>query len=81
VTAPATGPAAGPQEQRSAALDAYIARRSADGYTVETRTAMQAVIVRRRPWHVTRRFAGSRLVVSVDEHCEVSAIAAEPLRW
>ena len=69
------------QDPRSAALDDYLTRRSADGYKVETRTPMQAVIVRRRPWHVTRRFTGSRLVVSVDEHGEVSEIAAEPLRW
>ena len=70
---------------RSAALDAYLERRGADGYRVETRTAVQAVIVRRR-WHIARRLArGSgaerRLVVSVDEHGEVSAVAAQPRRW
>src|SRR5581483_2939084 len=65
-------------EPRTAALDAYLARREADGYIIETRTAVQAVIVRRR-WDFARRFTrtGSgerRLVVSVDEHGEVSAV-------
>jgi hypothetical protein len=73
-------------DPRPAALDAYLARRRADGYHVETRTAVQAVIVRRRRLHVILRFASAgiaerRLVVSVDEHGEVSAVAAEPLRW
>jgi len=71
---------------RSAALDAYLAQRETDGYEVETRTAVQAVIVRRRRLFAIRRLARTgaadrRLVVSVDEHGEVSAIAAEPLRW
>jgi hypothetical protein len=71
---------------RSAALDAYIEQQEADGYEVETRTAVQAVIVRRRRLFIIRRLARSggaerRLVVSVDEHGEVSAVAAEPLRW
>ena len=69
------------RDPRSAALDEHLSRRSADGYKIETRTPMQAVIVRRRPWHVTRRFTGSRLVVSVDEHGQVSESDAEPLRW
>jgi hypothetical protein len=72
-------------ESRTAALDAYLARREADGYLIETRTTVQAVIVRRR-WEFARRLtrtgAGERrLVVSVDEHGEVSAVAAEPRRW
>lgn len=70
---------------RAAALDAYLGRQEAEGYRIETRTAVQAVIVRRR-WDFARRFtrigAGERrLVVSVDEHGEVSAVAAEPRRW
>jgi hypothetical protein len=78
-----TGPAR--NDLRTAALDAYLARREGDGYLIETRTAVQAVIVRRR-WDFVRRFmrtgAGERrLVVSVDEHGEVSAVAAEPRRW
>jgi hypothetical protein len=72
-------------ESRTAALDACLARREADGYLIETRTAVQAVIVRRR-WDFarwfTRRGAGERrLVISVDAHGEVSAVAAEPRRW
>jgi hypothetical protein len=71
---------------RSAALDAYLVRREDDGYRVETRTAVQAVIVRRSRWDIARRLARTsaadrRLVVSVDEHGEVSAVSAEPLRW
>ena len=70
---------------RSAALDAYLARQEADGYEVETRTAVQAVIIRRR-WYISRRLARRsraerRLVVSVDEYGEVSAVTAEPRRW
>lgn len=70
---------------RTAALDAYLVRRELDGYSIETRTAAQAVIVRDR-WAFARRFSRAgggerRLVVSVDEHGEVSAIAAEPRRW
>ena len=71
---------------RSASLDEYLARREADGYKVETRTAVQAVIVRRRRLFTIRRFvrtdeADRRLVVSVDEHGEISAVTAEPVRW
>ena len=69
---------------RTAALDAYLARREADGYSIETRTAVQAVIVRGR-WAFAQRFSRAsgerRLVVSVDEHGEVSAVVAEPRRW
>ena len=70
---------------RTAALDAYLARREADGYLIETRTPVQAVIVRRR-WDLARWFSRTgagdrRLVISVDEHGEVSAVAAEPRRW
>ena len=70
---------------RTAALDAYLTRQEADGYRIETRTPVQAVIFRRR-WDVARWFTRSsvgeqRLVVSVDEHGEVSAIVAAPRRW
>ena len=68
---------------RTAALDAYLSRQEADGYRVETRTPVQAVIFRRR-WDLARRFTRTgvrRLVVSVDEHGEISAVAAEPRRW
>jgi hypothetical protein len=71
---------------RSAALDAYIAGRVAQGFRVETRTGAQAVIVRRhRLYFVLHWFAGGlaeqRYVVSVDQHGEVAALAAEPVRW
>jgi hypothetical protein len=73
-------------DARSVALDAYLARREADGYRVETRSGLQAVICRRhRLYFVLRLFArGSaqrRLVVSVDQHGEVTSAPAEPVRW
>jgi len=47
---------------------------------------VQAIIVRRRGLHVARWLAGSsgterRQVVSVNEHGEIAAAAAEPRRW
>lgn len=76
----------GAAEARSAALDAYLARRSAQGFRVETRSGSQAVIVRRhRLYFLLRWFAHGRaerrLVVSVDQHGEIASLAAEPLRW
>jgi hypothetical protein len=68
---------------RSSALDAYLDHRFADGYTVETRSNLQAVIV--RPLRPVLRFIGrgsaSRMVVSVDQDGEVTSVAAEPRRW
>jgi hypothetical protein len=74
------------QDARSAALDAYLVRQAANGYRVETKSHMQAVICRRsRFYFVLRWFAHTkaerRLVVSVDEHGIVTYIAAEPVRW
>jgi hypothetical protein len=71
---------------RSAALDAYIARRVAQGFRVETRSGAQAVIVRRhRLYFVLQLFARGRAeqryVVSVDQHGDVDSLAAEPVRW
>ena len=73
-------------DARAAALDAYIARRAAQGFRLETRSGAQAVIVRRhRLYFVLRWFARhraeQRLVVSVDQHGEVASLAAEPVRW
>ena len=73
-------------DARSAALDAYLTRRTAQGFRVETRSGVQAVIVRRhRLYFVLRWFARGhaeqRLVVSVDQHGEVASLAAEPVRW
>jgi hypothetical protein len=71
---------------RSAALDAYIARRVAQGFRVETRSGAQAVIVRRHRLYFVlhllgRGLAEQRYVVSVDQHGEVDSLAAEPVRW
>jgi hypothetical protein len=71
---------------RSAALDAYIARRVAQGFRVETRTGAQAVIVRRHRLYFllhwfSRGLAEQRYVISVDQHGEVASLAAEPVRW
>lgn len=73
-------------DARSAALDAYIAQRKAQGFRVETRSGLQAVIVRQHPLYFVlhwfpRVAAEKRFVVSVDEHGEVAAIAAQPRRW
>lgn len=71
---------------RTAALDAYLARRAAHGFRVETRSGVQAVIVRRHPLYfllrrLARGRAEQRLVVSVDQYGEVNTLAAEPIRW
>jgi hypothetical protein len=71
---------------RTVALDGYLETREADGYRIETRSAWQAVIVRRRQPYFLLRLGGPgrsqrRFVVSVDEAGAVTAIAAEPRRW
>lgn len=71
---------------RSAALDAYIARRAEQGFRVETRSGTQAVIVRRHRLYfilhwVARGRLEQRYVVSVDQHGEVASLTAEPVRW
>ena len=72
-------------DARCAALDAYLDDRRADGYSVETRTGVQAVIVRRHRLHFVTGWFGrggaQRLVVSVDQHGAVTSVAAEPRRW
>lgn len=73
-------------DTRSVALDDYLARRAGQGFRVETRSGVQAVIVRRHRLHVLLRWfapgrAQQRLVVSVDQHGEVTSLAAEPVRW
>ena len=73
-------------ETRSAALDAYLERRAAQGFRVETRSGVQAVIVRRHTMYFMLRWfahgrAEQRLVVSVDQNGDVDSIAAEPVRW
>jgi hypothetical protein len=73
-------------DERAAALETYLARQEARGFRVETRSALQAVIVRRHRLHfllqwVSRGSAEQRLVVSVDQHGDVTSLAAEPVRW
>jgi len=73
-------------DARSGALDAYLAQRGAQGFRVETRSGLQAVIVRRHPLHFALRWvakdrAEQRFVISVDEHGAVAAVPAQPLRW
>jgi hypothetical protein len=73
-------------DPRAVALDAYLAQREADGYRVETRSGIQAIICRRhRLYFVLKWFARGaaqeRLVVSVDEHGAVTSAPAEPVRW
>ncbi len=73
-------------DARSLALDAYLARRAAQGFRIETRSGSQAVIVRRhRMYFALRWFASARAeqryVISVDQHGEVDSLAAEPVRW
>ena len=73
-------------DARTAALDAYIARRAKQGYRVETRSGTQAVIVRRHPLYFLLRWfaqglAEQRFVLSVDQHGEIASLAAEPVRW
>jgi hypothetical protein len=76
----------GVADARSAALDSYLAQRGAHGFTVETRSGFQAVIVRRHPLHFAMRWvakerAEQRFVISVDAHGKVAAVAAQPVRW
>ena len=64
-------------DARSAALDAHIAQRAEQGFRVETRSATQAVIVRRHRLYFALRWVGreraeQRYVVSVDQHGEVA---------
>jgi len=73
-------------DTRTAALDAYLARRAAQGFRVETRSGVQAVIVRRHRLYFLLRWlargrAEQRLVISVDQFGEVDSLAAEPVRW
>jgi anti-sigma factor RsiW len=71
---------------RTEALSTFLDDRARAGYSVETRTATQAVIVRRRRMFsllgmLRPGAANVRLVVSVDHDGLVSTVAAEPRRW
>lgn len=67
----------------SRALDAFLTRREAQGYRVETRTGLQAVISRRHRLHFVLRLvahggAQRRLLVSVDQQAHVTSVTVEP---
>lgn len=71
-------------DARSQALDAFLRQREAEGYRIETRTVMQAVIYRRRRLNFFLRLiaqgsAQRRLVVSVDQHAKITSVAVEPV--
>jgi hypothetical protein len=70
-------------EARAQALDAFLRRREAQGYRIETRTGLQAVICRRHRLHFVLRLlahegAQRRLLVSVDHQAKVTSVAVEP---
>jgi hypothetical protein len=70
-------------DARSQALDAFLRQREAEGYLIETRTGMQAVICRRRRLHFVLRLvahgdAQRRLLVSVDQQAHITSVAVEP---
>ena len=71
--------------QRKNALDAFLETKVAAGFRIETHTDTHAIIIvggHRKPlWSRFRKHAaGSRHVVSVDEHGEVTMIPAKPKR-
>jgi hypothetical protein len=67
---------------RKAGLDAFLAERVAEGFTVETRTGIHAIIFRRPKG--LRRFRSAddpgRFVVEVDEDGNATMRPAEPRR-
>ncbi len=70
-------------DARSQAFDAFLRKREAEGYMIETRTVMQAVIYRRHRLRFLRRLVtgGSesrRLLVSVDRHAQITSVAVKP---
>ncbi len=70
-------------DARSQAFDAFLRQREAEGYMIETRTGMQAVIYRRHRLHfLLRLVAGGsesrRLLVSVDRHSQITSVAVKP---
>lgn len=70
-------------DARSQALDAFLRQREAEGYRIETRAGLQAVICRRRRLHFVRRLiahgdAQRRMLVSVDQQARITSVAVEP---
>ncbi len=69
-------------DARSQALDAFLSQREAEGYRIETRTGMQAVISRRHRLHFVLRLvahggAQRRLLISVDQQAHITSVAVE----
>lgn len=63
-------------------MTAHLERESANGFRVETRSEMQAIIVRSRSrWWLARAKRAERRVLSVDEEGHVTTRTAEPVRW
>ena len=74
-----------PLGQRKNALNAFLKTKVGEGFRIETHTDTHAIIAvggdRKSLLRWFRRTgAGSRYVVSVDEHGEVTMITAEPRR-
>jgi hypothetical protein len=70
-------------DARSQAFDAFLRQRESEGYMIETRTGMQAVIYRRHRLHfllrlVTGGSESRRLLVSVDQQAHVTSVAVKP---
>jgi hypothetical protein len=69
-------------EARSQALDAFLTQREAEGYRIESRTGLQAVICRRHRLHLVLRLvahgdAQRRLLVSVDQQARITSVVVE----
>jgi hypothetical protein len=69
---------------RSQALDAFLKKREAEGYLIETRSGMRAVISRRHRLHFVLRLVARgnvqrRLLVSVDQQADITSVAVEPV--
>jgi len=74
-----------PSTDRKQALDAYLVARSAEGFHVESRADTHAIITRKglvpRLLERIGMNGSKRQVISVDEHGNVTARPAEPVRW
>ena len=67
----------------SRALDAFLRQRESEGYRVEARTGLHAVICRRRRLHFLLRLVvhgevQRRFLVSVDKQAHITSVAVEP---
>jgi hypothetical protein len=72
-----------PLGRRKDALDAFLEKKVAERYTIETRTDTHAIIIEtgQRFWRRIHRGGGfRRYVVQVDEDGVVTMSAAEPRR-